>query len=379
VRLLRRAILILLALYIAAWGYRIYIRKYYVWLPGYLSWLFEADRAAAGPVHVFFVFADHFEPGQNYALVERWLKEYPTLAARHHDRGGRAVQHTWFYPAEQPIDRNLAALRQLVQQGYGEVELHLHHSNDTEESARRRFAEGIAWFHRFGFLQTADGATHFAFIHGVWGLDNSNGPQYCGVNRELALLRDLGCYADFTFPSIYWQSQPPTVNDIYESFDDERPKSYDRGEPVRAGIKPEGDLMIFQGPLLLVPVANPARLFFFVEDGEIHPSVPVGPHRVDWWTRSRIHVIGRLDWQFVKVHTHGAESDADATETLGPHFESALRRLETAYNDGTHYVLHYVTAREAFNLVRAAADGKTGDPRLYYDYVVPPYVAGGRR
>jgi len=49
------------------------------------------------------------------------------------------------------------------------------------------------------------------------------------------------------------------------------------------------------------------------------------------------------------------------------------------YNDASRYVLHYVTAREAYNLARAAVDGKTGDPRQYYDYLIPPYQADGRR
>jgi hypothetical protein len=53
--------------------------------------------------------------------------------------------------------------------------------------------------------------------------------------------------------------------------------------------------------------------------------------------------------------------------------------MEKTYNDGTHYVLHYVTAREAFNLARAAVDGKQGDPRQYYDYRIPPYAANSRR
>ena len=34
--------------------------------------------------------------------------------------------------------------------------------------------------------------------------------------------------------------------------------------------------------------------------------------------------------------------------------------------------LHYVTAREMFNVARAAMDGKIGDPSAYFDYVVPP-------
>jgi len=363
------------ALYLAAWAYRIYDRKYYVWLPAYLSWAWHSDPPASGPVHLFFLYADHFEPGEDYHFVQRWLDDYPKLADRHRDSDGRPVQHTWFYPAEQPIDRNLVALQKLVTAGYGEVELHLHHSHDTVESGRQRFAAGIAYMQKFGFLKTPDGETHCGFIHGNWGLDNSRGPAFCGNNWELVMLRDLGCFADFTFPSLYWESQPPFVNNIYAATDDARPKSYDHGVEVQQGVPFHGDLMIFQGPLLLVPTFDPLNLFVRVEDEEIHPAIPVGPARVDHWVRARIHVIGRPDWQFLKVHTHGAESDPDAAETLGPRFESALKHLETTYNDGTHYILHYVTAREAFNLVRAAIDGKRGDPRQYYDYLIAPYVA----
>jgi hypothetical protein len=289
------------------------------------------------------------------------------------------VQHTWFYPAEQPIDRNLEALKMLVAAGYGEVELHLHHGNDTMESARKRYRDGIAWFQRFGFLKGTDGATHFAFIHGVWALDNSREAKYCGVNRELELLRELGCFADFTFPSLGQESQPAMVNSIYEATDDDGPKSYNRGVPLQVGVKPAGDLTIFEGPLVVAPILDPKRLFAVVDDGDVHPAVPVGPERVDYWMRSRIHVKGRPDWQFVKIHGHGVESPEDVTEWTGPRFDSALTHFEKTYNDGTHYVLHYVTAREAYNLVRAAADGKTGDPRRYYDYLIPPYEADGRK
>jgi hypothetical protein len=45
--------------------------------------------------------------------------------------------------------------------------------------------------------------------------------------------------------------------------------------------------------------------------------------------------------------------------------------LEQKYNDGKHYLLHYVTAREAYNIVRAAEDGHSGDPNQYRDYLVP--------
>jgi hypothetical protein len=373
VRLFRWAVSLIVILFLAALGYRIVSRKYYVWLPGYVSWMTHTEKPAAGPVHIFFLYADHFEPGENFALVERWKKEYPILAQRHRDTNGRPVQHSWFYPAEQPIDRNMQALQTLVQEGYGETELHLHHSHDTEAAARQRFEKGVVYFQKFGFLKGIDGRSHFAFIHGNWGLDNSLGEAFCGNSRELRMLKELGCFADYTFPSLWQASQPSWVDNIEEATDDDRPKSYDHGIPVALGFHPTGDLVMVQGPLVMIHTWNPAKLFFLVEDGDVHPAVPLTPQRVDAWVHADIHVAGRPDWVFIKVHTHGASSVADLEETLGPHFDQALTYMEKRYNDGTHYILHYVTAREAYNLIRAAADGKRGDPHQYYDYLIPPY------
>jgi hypothetical protein len=129
---------------------------------------------------------------------------------------------------------------------------------------------------------------------------------------------------------------------------------------------------------LVSPTLNPRKLFFVVEDGDIHPSVPTTESRVDRWIRANIHVSGRPDWVFVKVHGHAASSEGDVNETLGPHFDHALSYLERRYNDGERYVLRYITAREAFNLVRAAMAGERGEPLQYYDWVVKPYVASPR-
>ena len=46
--------------------------------------------------------------------------------------------------------------------------------------------------------------------------------------------------------------------------------------------------------------------------------------------------------------------------------------LERSYNDGSRYVLHYVTAREAYNIIKAAEAGKSGDPGAWRDFVLPP-------
>lgn len=373
--MLRRVLLLLLALFLLSSSYRIYVRKHYIWLLSYIQTSLSSSEMVRRPVHVFFLVADHFEPGRRKDILARWERDYPVLAARHRDSGGRPVQHTWFYPGEQPLDANLEALQRLVVVGYGEVELHYHHGGDSIESTRRKFSAAIEWFQHYGFLRTADGRTSFAFVHGNWALDNSEGPSLCGVNRELALLRELGCFADFTFPALWREAQPAWVNRIAMATDDEKPKSYDRSVPVRVGSAPSGDLLIFQGPLQIYPVWDPRWLWWRVEDGDIHPSVPVDERRVDLWIRANIHVPGKADWIFVKVHGHGASSDGDAEEFLGRNFERALSHLESRYNDGVHYILHYVTAREAYNLVRAAEAGVTGQPERYYDYVIKPYVA----
>jgi hypothetical protein len=88
---------------------------------------------------------------------------------------------------------------------------------------------------------------------------------------------------------------------------------------------------------------------------------------------ARVHVAGRPDWLFVKVFAHGISSRADAGRSAREHFVRALTELERRYNDGEQHVLHYVTAREAYNLAMAAAAGAKADPAEYLDRGIPPY------
>jgi len=373
-----RVVTAIAILYALAFAYRCYDRQLYIWLPGYVANRTQPSRNETKPIHLFVMFADHFEPGERYDRMQRWETEYPKLAAGHRDASGRKPQHTWFYPGEQPIDRNMESLQRLVAGGNGEVELHYHHGNDTQESTAKKFGAAVEYFQRFHFLKTVDGKTHFGFIHGNWSLDNSNQPDTCGANRELSLLRSLGCFADYTFPSIFHESQPRIVNSIFQAVDDDQPKSYDKGTPLRAGqpINEEG-LVLIEGPLMLFPTLSPRKLFVGIEDGNIHLADPIDERRVDLWVKANVHVEGRPDWVFVKAHGHGASTDQDVEEWLGGHLDRGLSYLERRYNDGFQYVLHYVTAREMYNLVRAAAAGKTGDPRQYMDWVIPAYESSG--
>jgi hypothetical protein len=204
-------------------------------------------------------------------------------------------------------------------------------------------------------------------------------PEFCGVDTELSLLREVGAYVDFTLPSIYTTAQPDIVNALSAAKEDGKPKSYANRLPLQALSTPGGaDLMIFQGPLVFAPSTSVRRLFLDVDNGDIHETIPASPARVKNWVRANIHVPGRPEWVFVKLFGHGASSPGDVEAVTGPGFDETLTYFEQQYNDGRRYALHYVTAREAYNLAMAAADGRSGDPRPYYDYRVKRYVADPR-
>ena len=97
---------------------------------------------------------------------------------------------------------------------------------------------------------------------------------------------------------------------------------------------------------------------------------PVSTKRVDWWVRTGIHVKGREDCVIIKTHTHGA---ADVDASLGKEMDEILSYLETRYNDGQNYILHYVTARELYNIIKAMEAGKLGKTAEHYrNFVIKP-------
>jgi hypothetical protein len=368
-----------LVLYALAFSVRVYVRKYYVFLPDYLRSVATGPSAGGStPTHVFVLFADHFEPDYDEGRVNDWSRRYAALAARHRDSVGRPPQHTFFYPGEQSSAAIYEALRKMTAAGFGEVELHYHHGYDTVETLRPALEASIQEFKQYGFLQTVDGRTAFAFIHGNSGLDNSNGPEMCGVNNEIRLLHELGCFADFTFPSLFEDSQPRSVNSIYAARDDDGPKSYDKRLPLTALGEGTADLMMFQGPIVLAPSLSLRHLFVDVDDADVHASEHASPRRVDRWVRANVHVPQRPDWVFVKLFGHCISTPGDTEACLGADFDEALAYIEHTYNDGTRYALHYITAREAYNLARAAAEGATGAPDRYLDACVGPYQANSR-
>jgi hypothetical protein len=379
------------------------------WLPDYLLGQLQAERATREiTVHLLFMFADHWEPAAGEVpdavadgRTRDWLTLYPRAAAGHADADGRKPQHSFFYPYDQYRRHDIEALAELSNGGCGEVELHLHHRDDTSASLTRKLDDAVGLFRQSGCLGTGpDGRPSFGFVHGDWALDNSrreNGHNFCGVNDELRVLRRAGCFADFTFPAFGCQAQPRWVNRILRVTDDPcRPKSYDRGEtvrvrPVRERLNtptpntqhptrdtqhptrdtqhptPRGDLILLPGPLVLHRSGGGPRL----DDGQVTGVNVPRADRTDSWVKANVHVLGRPEWVFVKVHSHGC-TDRNRLPLLTRELDRLWTDLETRYNDGERYRLHYVSAREAYNVLRAAEDGRTGDPGQYRDYEIAP-------
>jgi len=361
------------------------VRKKYVtiWLGSYLRQQLR-PRYVALPgerTHILFCLVDHFEPlaGPTKAVerqrMEAWAERYPRLAQCHTDSDGRPPQHTWFYPGEQYDEECLEGLSGLVRGGFGEIELHLHHGYDIPERLEARLRHAITQFSKHGALITDEDALKvaYAFIHGNLGLNNSRGVESCGVNNELPILRDTGCYADFSMPTAPCESQTRKINSIYYAHDKPgQPKSHDDGTDVEVGKKPEGDLMIIQGPLAINRANRRYGIIPRIENAEISCSNPPTPSRIRLWVSQHIHVKGRPDRIIVKVSCHGAE-DRNREVLLGEPADQMYSYLEAEYRDRPGYRLHYVTARQLYNIIKAAESGLTGDPNLYRDYLIPQY------
>ncbi len=358
------------------------------WLPGYLAGqVRRAIRPRARPAirHLFFCLADHFEPfvggadrAEALSRVDLWAREYPARFARFRDADGRAPRHTFFFPQDHYDAECLDRLRPLVERGCGEVEIHLHHRADTAESLEAKLSAFRDVLHeRHGYLGSdGGGRVRYGFIHGNWALCNSRPDgDWCGVNEELRVLESTGCCADFTFPSAPSPTQPPTVNTLYYARDRAgQPRGADRGQPVRvgggAGRRP-GQLMIVPGPLALNWRRRKWGVLPRLENAELSGVNPPRPDRVDLWVQRDIHVAGRDDWVFVKVHTHGCAA-ANRAALLGPEMEAAHADLGRRFNDGRRWLLHYVTAREMYNLIRAAESGAACPPAEAFSFEITP-------
>src|SRR5262249_2406688 len=142
-------------------------------------------------------------------------------------------------------------------------------------------------------------------------------------------------------------------------------------------------LLMVTGPLALALEARRAAALVHrprlprvrIESAALSHDDPPTPARIRRWVAQDSHVAGRPEWVFVKVHTPGAR-EKNAAVMRGEPARAMHETLAREFNDGARWSLHYVTAREMYNIAIAAMEGHAGDPCAYRDHAIaPPPVA----
>lgn len=299
---------------------------------------------------------DHYEPlGMGASLktalgrVAQWQDKWARTAENApRDAAGQRPQYSFFYPQEEYNYGLLEGIAAMVRQGIGDVEVHLHHDHELPA----QFVQKVTEFCRrltddHGLLRQQDGRTVFGFIHGNWALDNSRPDgKWCGLNGEIALLRDLGCYADFTMPSAPSPTQGRIINKIYwcTNNPDNRPRSYDQGTEATCDGGRQGDLLMIPGPLGL---RFSGRILPRMETGEIAGYDMPTPSRVSQWFDLAPNIGEDI---FIKLYTHGAQE-----RNLVPLLDGGLARLYdylAKEADKRKIEVHWATAWQMYQTAR---------------------------
>ncbi len=354
------------------------------WLLPYLLHLPRKAPRRGEPVHLLLCIADHFEPEWAgppaevaRARVQNWVAKYPTLFAGFRDSDGRPPRHTFFFPMECYRREQVDWLAVLCGQGFGEVEVHLHHGGETPSQLRRMllgYKELLDLEHGLLSRRRENDELVYGFIHGNWALDNSRPDgRMCGVNNELDILRETGCYCDFTMPSAPDDpAQVRKINSIYYAVDDpNRPRSHECGVNFGSGPAPDRSLALIQGPLVLDWRRRKWGLLPRVENGCIQGTQPAAAGRIDQWLRARVQVPSRPDWYFVKLHTHGGP-EHNQKVLLGEPMVRFHADLARRASEDSAFRYHYVTAREMYNLAKAAEAGWEGEVDEARDFALVP-------
>lgn len=325
------------------------------------------NMGAEAPAHIFVCVCDHFEPlwqnkdaQKGLQRVKNWYDKYPGISDRYRDADGCAPKYTFFYPAEEYRPEYMALLAEFCERGYGEVEIHLHHDNDTADNLNRvliEFRDVLAKRYNLLSIDKQTAEVKYGFIHGNWSLDNSNpSGRWCGVNNEIGILEKTGCYADFTMPSAPHVTQTKKVNSIYYAVDNpSKPKSHDKGKDARRGQTPAKGLLMVQGPLAFNWHSRKWRLIPRIENGSIGGVDKITPERVKIWVETKIAVKGREDCVFIKLYTHGCQ-EKNMDYLLGGGLDKLYSYFQVYCDSNKKYALHYVSAREMVNVIKAVED-----------------------
>ena len=284
------------------------------WLPSSLWQSLSRGTNHAGSVHLIIGIADHFEPSilsgmpgasadqhEQERRVEHWCQEYPKMADVWRDSDKHPLRHTYFYPTGQYYKPLIERLADHCRCGWGEIEIHLHHgvtAPDTPENTRRTLVEFRYVLVRHGRLSRIESheLPRYAFVHGNWALANSDRGRCCGVDEEMQILAETGCFADLTLPSAPHPAQVKKINSLYEcSGPLDRRAPHRQGRDLRCGYPPARFPLIIQGPLMLnFSRKSRAWPFLRIDNGALTGANPPTVSRLHLWRKAQITVrVGR--------------------------------------------------------------------------------------
>ncbi len=354
-----------------------------IWLGEYIRKLFRNKEEKYGKnniFHILFCICDHFEPYWNntddnvaYNRVKMWVDFYQKIASKHRDSINNYPQYAFFYPIEEYKSNLLKMIEEICRNGFGETEIHLHHDRDNSNNLRKNLNEFKKILHEeHGLLSKNKFSSdiHYGFIHGNWALDNSRPDgKWCGVNDELTILKDTGCYADFTMPSAPSDTQTKTINSIYYAVDDPNsPKSHNEGKAAQAGFKNNNGLLCIQGPLSFNLKSRKFGVIPRIENGCLsHESLP-SITRLKIWENQHIHVCGRPDIVFIKLYTHGTQEKTSKLFFEDGALDRLFSMLENSFNNVNQYKLYYVSPRKMYNVVKGLEANKSAELNSLWDF-----------
>jgi hypothetical protein len=141
-----------------------------------------------------------------------------------------------------------------------------------------------------------------------------------------------------------------------------------KGQAISVGHGEMKLPIIFQGPLVMnwtrkvkgIPVPR-------IDDGALVANQPSDMDRFDRWSNANVTVAGKSDWVFIKLYCHGFFTH-DQSACIGEGAERFFNEILENSEKTAAFNVYFASAREAFNMVSAAADGKTGTPDKYRNY-----------
>jgi hypothetical protein len=313
------------------------------------------------PIDIYVALCDHYRPftgnvSQEIAelRVVTWCREYERIARKHVDSSGNHPVHTIFYSESDYNPYFLDTIARSRKYGITDVEILIDHNRDTPENFKRKIEEyRDVLFHHHGLLRKDDqGRITYGFIHGKWALDNARPDgRWCGVKDEVSILKDTGCYADFTYPSAPDITQPPIINSIYFTSPlQKKLVSHENGTLLKPGCWNCNDLLCVQGPLVI----HRETLFHLpikIDRGEIGFRNQFSRKRMDKWIQRAPQIKGVSSSIFIKLYTSGM-----IDQTMRYLFsENGLNQfwsiLEQNYDDGEHFRIHYMSTWAMYNKI----------------------------